>query len=236
MIAPVRISQGWRVSLVMLPEELYATYYPLLRHIAEQKFRVPEGDSDDLVQEVFLKFLHEPVEKPRPFLVAAVSNACRTYWRREAKFDRDTPPPERPRVPRYEAAADARAFLERLPRRQRRIVVMAVRGLPMELIARRVGCSLSWTEKLLRRVREAAAEAVDLTNRCGKGRRPRRTVTYLSERVAMMRAHVRPVRGPALPRAAARASVLSADRRPAWQVRGEFSGACGMVPASRRGA
>jgi RNA polymerase sigma factor (sigma-70 family) len=228
----------------MLPEELYATYYPLLRHIAEQKFRVPEGDADDLVQEVFLKFLLSgPVEKPRPFLVAAVSNACRTYWRREAKFDRDTRLPERPRVPRYDAAADAREFLLRLPPRQRRIVVLAVRGWSMKKIARRIGCSVSWTEKLLRRAREAAAEDVDLTNRYGKGGGPPRTDTYGScgvawrrRRVAMIRAHVRPVRGPALPRAADRASVLCAHRRAARQVRGELSGARGVVPASRGAA
>jgi RNA polymerase sigma factor (sigma-70 family) len=222
----------------VLPEELYTDLYPLLRELAEEKYRVPEYDSHDVVHDLFIRFAHtrEPIENVRSFLIASLRNACVDYWREKAKFDRDTPIPERSRTPRYERVDLLRRVLRKLPRLERRVFVLRLQGWRVKEIARRLGISKRLAEKVLRRARKAVAEDTDLTNRCGKGRRPRRTVTYLSERVAIMRAHVRPVRGPALPRAAARASVLSADRRPAWQVRGEFSAACGMVPASRRGA
>jgi len=164
----------------MLPEELYAKYYPLLRYIAEQKFRVPAGDSDDLVQEVFLKFLREPGEKPRPFLVAAVSNACRTYWREQAKLDRDTAMPERRLVPRYERRIAVRRILRKLPPLQRHVLVLRVRGWRIAEIAAQIGRSVSWTEKLLHRARKTAAEELELENRCGEGGGALRTDTYVS--------------------------------------------------------
>jgi hypothetical protein len=49
MIAGVRISGRWRDTVTMTFEELYDSLVPLLRRMAETKFRVPEDESEALV-------------------------------------------------------------------------------------------------------------------------------------------------------------------------------------------
>ncbi|HEX6100786.1 MAG TPA: sigma-70 family RNA polymerase sigma factor [Thermoanaerobaculia bacterium] len=217
-------------------EEIYTTLLPLLRRIAEQQFRVPEHDSDAIAHEVLLSYLRkrEPVREVRSYLIGALSNNCRTYWRSQARMDRDAEMPVRVRVPHYESVIDLRRFLGRLPPLQRRIVVLHAQGWTVKEIAARIGYSPSWTEKLLRRAREAAAEELDLTHRRRVGRGVARTDTSDCRR--MICAHVRPVRGPAVPRAPARAAVFPLHRVPAGEVRRELPAARGLVPPSRRAA
>jgi RNA polymerase sigma factor (sigma-70 family) len=64
-------------------DELYVQHAPLLRHIAVQKFRVPTGDADALVHDVFTTYFGRPstVHSPRPYLIGAICNAARHYWR-----------------------------------------------------------------------------------------------------------------------------------------------------------
>jgi RNA polymerase sigma factor (sigma-70 family) len=181
MIAPVRISPLWRVSTVMLPEELYAEYYPLLLRIAERRYRIPAGDSHDIVQEILRVFLSKTdLENAHAYLVASVRNRCRRYWEREARFDRNAILAEQLRAPRVERIMAIRRVLRKLPRLERVVLVLRARGWRIAEIAEHIGYSVSWTEKLLRRARETAKEELDLTNRWRVWRGVGRTDTYVS--------------------------------------------------------
>ena len=63
--------------------ELYVTHRNLLLYIACRKFRIPEADAENLIQEVFVSFLQTgtKVENVRAWLVAAMCNASRHFWR-----------------------------------------------------------------------------------------------------------------------------------------------------------
>lgn len=64
-------------------EEAYRLQYELLLHIAMRRFGVPEQDAESLVHEVFVSYLassHE-VRDARAWLVGAICNASRYYWR-----------------------------------------------------------------------------------------------------------------------------------------------------------
>lgn len=66
-------------------DALYATYQPLLRRIAMRKFGIPAADVDDLVQDVFATYLANPsnVRDLHPYLIGAICNASRQYWRKD---------------------------------------------------------------------------------------------------------------------------------------------------------
>ena len=58
---------------------LYEEYRDLLLFIASRKFRIGDGDAENLIQEVFLAYLQNEaqVENTRSWLVAATCNASR---------------------------------------------------------------------------------------------------------------------------------------------------------------
>jgi RNA polymerase sigma factor (sigma-70 family) len=64
-------------------EEIYREHYQLLLYVACRKFRVPEEDAEALIQEIFVSYLSAGagIRDVRAWLVAAVSNASRHYWR-----------------------------------------------------------------------------------------------------------------------------------------------------------
>jgi RNA polymerase sigma factor (sigma-70 family) len=68
---------------VAAADDLYTQHAPLLRYIAVRKFRVPREDTDALVHDVFATYLASPVtvRSPRPYLIGAICNAARHYWR-----------------------------------------------------------------------------------------------------------------------------------------------------------
>lgn len=70
-------------------EALYVEYRPLLMSVACRKFRVPDPDAEQLLQEVFVSFLQTGggVTNVRAFLVAAMCNASRHYHRREGRSE-----------------------------------------------------------------------------------------------------------------------------------------------------
>jgi RNA polymerase sigma factor (sigma-70 family) len=70
-------------------ETLYVEHRALLLYVAGRKFRVPEGDAEGLIQEVFLSFLQTPskIENVRGWLVAAMCNASRAYWRSQGRTE-----------------------------------------------------------------------------------------------------------------------------------------------------
>lgn len=64
-------------------EQLYRLYFNLMLYLSSQRFRVPEGDAEALIHEVFLAFLANSAEvrDPRAWLVGSICHASRHYWR-----------------------------------------------------------------------------------------------------------------------------------------------------------
>ena len=72
-------------------EHIYLEHVLLLRRIAKQKFDIPEDDAKTLVQDVFLCFIGNPTavrSNIRAYLIAAICNASRNYWRTKNKEKR----------------------------------------------------------------------------------------------------------------------------------------------------
>lgn len=67
----------------------YRANASLLLRIAEGKFGVPHEEAEALVHDVFSTFLlhHASVRNARAWLVAAICNASRGYWRSKREFD-----------------------------------------------------------------------------------------------------------------------------------------------------
>lgn len=70
-------------------EALYLRHRTLLLFVGCRKFRVPECDAEGLIQEVFLSYLQNStkVQNVRAWLVAAMCNASRHYWRLQGRVD-----------------------------------------------------------------------------------------------------------------------------------------------------
>ena len=70
-------------------EALYVQYRTLLLYVACRKFRIPDTDAENLIQEVFLSFLQTgtKIENIRAWLVAAMCNASRHYWRSQGRTE-----------------------------------------------------------------------------------------------------------------------------------------------------
>ena len=70
-------------------EALYLEHRSLLLYVASRKFRIPESDSENLIQEVFLSFLQTgtKIDNVRAWLVAAMCNASRHYWRAQGRTE-----------------------------------------------------------------------------------------------------------------------------------------------------
>jgi RNA polymerase sigma factor (sigma-70 family) len=68
---------------------LYEQYRDLLVHVACRKFRVPDSDAENLMQEVFLAYMQSEsrVENTKAWLVAAMCNASRHYWRQQSRTE-----------------------------------------------------------------------------------------------------------------------------------------------------
>lgn len=71
------------MSAAAAADDLYTSHAPLLRYIALTKFHVPHADADALVHDVFATYFARPgsVRSPRPYLIGAICNAARHYWR-----------------------------------------------------------------------------------------------------------------------------------------------------------
>src|SRR3954453_14752192 len=70
-------------------ETLYHEHRTLLLFIACRKFRIPDCDSENLIQDVFLSYLQTgtTIENVRAWLVAAMCNASRHYWRAQGRTE-----------------------------------------------------------------------------------------------------------------------------------------------------
>jgi RNA polymerase sigma factor (sigma-70 family) len=70
-------------------EKLYIDHRNLLLYVACRKFRIPDTDAENLIQEVFLSFLQTGtrIDNVRAWLVAAMCNASRHYWRAQGRTE-----------------------------------------------------------------------------------------------------------------------------------------------------
>ena len=70
-------------------EALYIEHRTLLLFVACRKFRIPDTDAENLIQDVFLSFLQTgtKIDNIRAWLVAAMCNASRHYWRAQARTE-----------------------------------------------------------------------------------------------------------------------------------------------------
>lgn len=70
-------------------ETLYIQHRNLLLFVACRKFRIPDCDAEALIQEVFLSFLQTgtKIDNVRAWLVAAMCNASRHYWRASGRTE-----------------------------------------------------------------------------------------------------------------------------------------------------
>jgi RNA polymerase sigma factor (sigma-70 family) len=70
-------------------EALYVEHRTLLLFVACRKFRIPDTDAENLIQDVFLSFLQTgtKIDNVRAWLVAAMCNASRHYWRAQARTE-----------------------------------------------------------------------------------------------------------------------------------------------------
>jgi RNA polymerase sigma factor (sigma-70 family) len=92
--------------------------YELLYFIAASRFRLPEPDAENVVQDVFLNYLRhrQHIANERSWLVAAACNASRDYWRSPHRRE-GRPIPERSTSPadRIAAHLDVKALMRSLP-------------------------------------------------------------------------------------------------------------------------
>lgn len=74
-------------------EALYTEYGLLLRSIAMRRYGIPPDDAEALVHDTFVAYLerHTKINELKPWLMGAVSNGCKHYWRDRK---RETPLPE----------------------------------------------------------------------------------------------------------------------------------------------
>ena len=68
---------------------MYVEYRMLLLSVGCRKFRIPECEAENLIQEAFLSYLQAGtrIENAKAWLVAAMCNASRHYWRAQGRTE-----------------------------------------------------------------------------------------------------------------------------------------------------
>ena len=148
--------------------DLYVQHRSLLLHIACRKFRVPEADAESLMQEVFVSLMTTTtkVENIRAWLVAAMCNASRHYWRGQSRteslpedFADHGDPGSQGIAERFAMSITMRQALEYLQERCRETLYLHYyEGRSAVDVARELETTTRYAEKLihncLKRVRE----------------------------------------------------------------------------------
>jgi RNA polymerase sigma-70 factor (ECF subfamily) len=141
-------------------EAIYEQYVGLLMQIAVCKFQVPESEAETLVHDVLISYLRKTGEVTdlRSWLIGAICNASRHYWRvngrtvvTEGEIELDRVDPASLRI--LESLPDqlaAREALERLPPRYRDILKMRYfDGCTVAEVASRLGVKPKYAQKLI---------------------------------------------------------------------------------------
>lgn len=103
---PVSVERAGSIASHASVEQVYLEHGPVLRRVAIRKYRVPPGDAEGLVHDVFINYLVTPRHvraELRAYLIGAICNACRNYWRSRRTEERVFAEGEEP------AAADVMA-------------------------------------------------------------------------------------------------------------------------------
>ena len=162
---PADASPATRVQTVEL---LYTRYRTLLMSVACRKFRVPETDAENLLQEVFVAYLQAGarIENIRAWLVAAMCNASRHYWRIQGRaeqlqedFVEQSDPGSHALPERFAMEMTVRQALQYLqPRCRETLWLHYFEGRAASDVARELQTTTRYAEKLihncLKRVRE----------------------------------------------------------------------------------
>ncbi len=106
-------------------DNAFREHYSLLYFIAASRFRLPEPDAENVVQDVFVNFLRhrDHIDNERSWLVAAACNASRDYWRSPHRREQPVVP-ERSASPvdQISAALDVNALMRSLPGKCRELL------------------------------------------------------------------------------------------------------------------
>jgi RNA polymerase sigma factor (sigma-70 family) len=149
-------------------ETLYLAHRTLLLYVACRKFRVPDSDAENLIQEVFLSYLQTGtrIENIRAWLVAAMCNASRHYWRSQGRteslpddFNDHSDPGSHGLAEQYMTRMTVRQALDYLqPRCRETLWLHYFEGRSAGDVARELETTNRYAEKLihncLKRVRE----------------------------------------------------------------------------------
>ncbi len=148
--------------------ELYVRHRTLLMHIGNRKFRIAEPEAEGLIQEVFLSFMTTTtrIANVRSWLVAAMCNASRHYWRVQGRteglpenFNDHTDPTSDDIAEEFSRVITMRQALDYLqPRCRETLYLHYYEGLSANEVARAQDTTSRYAEKLihncLKRVRE----------------------------------------------------------------------------------
>lgn len=151
-----------RASRERFLEQEYIKHRTLLMNVATEKFKIPSSDAEALVQEVFASLaVHESeILEPKAWLVGAICNASRHYWRamgrteelprgRTETYDPEIHP-EPIEVPDYEMRLTVQAALQYLSPRCRDVILgHYFEGRSASDLAAKLGTTPRYMEKLI---------------------------------------------------------------------------------------
>jgi RNA polymerase sigma factor (sigma-70 family) len=87
----VSMHGGLPVSATAAADQVYLEHAVVMRRVAIRKFRVPAEDAEALVHDVFINYIASTRNVRtdlRAYLVGAICNACRNYWRSRTSEER----------------------------------------------------------------------------------------------------------------------------------------------------
>ena len=144
-------------------ETIYEQYFDLLAQIAVFKFQVPDSEAETLVHDVLMSYLRkmQGVDDIRSWLIGAICNASRHYWRlngrtvgSDAQIEHDRADPASLRI--LDSLPDqlaAREALECLGPRYREILHMRYfEGCTVAEVASRLGVKTKYAQKLITKI------------------------------------------------------------------------------------
>jgi RNA polymerase sigma factor (sigma-70 family) len=149
-------------------EAAYRANYKLLSYLAAARFRIPEDEVCGVIHDVFVSFIRSEAKvirtdaDERAWLVGAVCNASRYYWRKHRGSEDLVDAPLDIRTLSEDAAGrvDLAAVLRELPERCRDLLCRRyVEGYTSEEIAVNVALTSGSTRNLISRCLLAAREA-----------------------------------------------------------------------------
>ena len=152
-------------------EDAYKKHSHLLRSIAENKFNIPPGDADGVVNEVFTSYLlrRDSVRNVRKWLIGAVCHASRAYWRDAARtlpLPDDVGEVPDPLTPGFEKRivdriTMARALMYISPKCRETLRLYYGEGYSAAEIATHLGTTSGYVMQLLHTCRKRARKAYD---------------------------------------------------------------------------